>query len=138
MVTPAQARDYYYFHKSGVDQETYLEDRLFCDELAGGAARTRYSSISNPAAFNNNLTLGQSAAVAGLTGLFMGFFGSQQNRRLQWQIERICLADRGYRRFEVEKKLIKEIEKLKDDAEKIDRFFELASNEEPIGEEMHE
>ena len=41
-------------------------------------------------------------------------------------------------RFEVEKKLIREIEKIEDEGEQVDRYFELASRPDAIGEEMYE
>lgn len=139
VVSPVSARDYYYFNKPGVDRDTYLEDRLACDELAGGAARADYgAALVNPALYNNNLTVGQNAVAAGLSGFLIALMGNRENRRLQWKIERICLADKGYRRFEVEKKLIREIEKIEDEGEQVDRYFELASRPDAIGEEMYE
>lgn len=139
VASPASARDYYYFNKPDVDRETYIEDRLACDELAGGAARSNYgSALANPTLYNNNLTVGQNAVASGIAGFLIALMGNRENRRLQWKIERICLADKGYRRIEAEKKLIREIEKIKDEGEQVDRYFELASRPDAIGEEMYE
>lgn len=107
------ARDYYYFNKPGVDRDTYLEDRLACDELAGGAARADYgAALANPALYDNNLTVGQNAVAAGLSGFLIALMGNRENRRLQWKIE--------------------------DEGEQVDRYFELASRPDAIGEEMYE
>ncbi|WP_428627507.1 hypothetical protein [Sphingopyxis sp.] len=137
---PALARDYYYFNKPGVDRQTYLEDRLTCDALAGGVARISpdTTAMNQQIWQNNNLTTGQSAAAAGIASLLIGFMSGGQNRRLQWQVERICLADKGYRRFEMDKSGWKAIEQTDDQAARIDKWFTLASTGEPEGKEMYE
>ena len=61
-----------------------------------------------------------------------------ESRRLQWQVERICLADKGYRRFEMDKGEWKTIETTEDVAERIDKWFALASSATPQGKEMYE
>lgn len=139
IASPAAARDYYYFYNPAVDRQAYLADRLECDELAGGAARREIDPVHTQTAWrNNNLTTGQAAVAAGIAGLIMSFVSGGENRRLKRQIERICLADKGYRRFEIEKALFKEIEKLADAADRIDRWFALATASEPVGKEMYE
>jgi hypothetical protein len=140
VVPPVAARDYYYFNKPGVDRQAYLEDRLTCDALAGGVARVSpdTTAMNRQIWTNNNLTTGQSAAAAGIAGLLIGLLAGGENRRLQWQVERICLADKGYRRFEMDKGGWKAIEKTGDIAERIDKWFALASSSAPQGKEMYE
>lgn len=122
-----------------MDRQTYLADRLECDELAGGAARREVGWNHTQVAWtNSNLTTGQAAVAAGLASLILSFVTAGENRRLQRQIERICLADKGYRRFEIDKAQFKTIEELDDEGEKIDRWFALATASEPTGKEMYE
>lgn len=138
--SPAAARDYYYFNKPGVDRQAYLEDRLACDALAGGVARISpdTTAMNQQIWQNNNLTAGQSAAAAGIASLLVGLMAGGESRRLQWQVERICLADKGYRRFEIDKAEWKAIEKTDDLAARIDKLFALASSNTPHGKEMYE
>lgn len=138
--SPAIARDYYYFNKPAVDRQTYLEDRLACDALAGGVARVSpdTTEMNRQIWQNNNLTTGQSAAAAGIANLLVGLLAGSETRRLQWQVERICLADKGYRRFEMDKADWKAIEKTGDVAARIDKWFALASSTTPPGKEMYE
>ena len=138
--SPAAARDYYFFNKPGVDRLAYLEDRLNCDELAGGVARISpdTTAMNRQIWQNNNLTTGQSAAAAGIASLLIGLMAGGDNRRLQWQVERICLADKGYRRFEMDKAEWKAIDKTEDVAARIDKWFALASTDKPQGKEMYE
>ena len=138
--SPAAARDYYYFNKPGVDRQAYLEDRLACDALAGGVARIspETSAMNQQIWQNNNLTAGQSAAAAGIASLLVGLMAGGESRRLQWQVERICLADKGYRRFAMGKAEWKAIEKTEDMAGRIDKWFALASSAAPQGKEMYE
>ena len=138
--SPAAARDYYYFNKPGVDRQAYLEDRLACDALAGGVARISpdTTAMNQQIWQNNNLTAGQSAAAAGIASLLVGLMAGGESRRLQWQVERICLADKGYRRFEIDKTEWKAIEKTDDLAARIDKLFALASSNTPHGKEMYE
>lgn len=140
LASPAAARDYYYFNKPGIDRHAYLEDRLACDALAGGVARvsTNTDAIDQQIWNNRNLTMGQSAAAAGIATLMIALLDGGANRRLQWQVERICLADKGYRRFEMDKADWKAIDKTDDVAARIDKWFALASSEAPKGKEMYE
>jgi hypothetical protein len=137
---PVAARDYYYFNKPAVDRQTYLEDRLACDALAGGVARLSPDTreMNRQIWQNSNLTTGQSAAAAGIANLLVALLAGGENRRLQWQVERICLADKGYRRFEMDKAEWKTIEKTDDVAVRIDKWFALASSTAPSGKEMYE
>ena len=137
---PAAARDYYYFNKPGVDRQVYLEDRLACDELAGGTLRrsTDRTLMNQQIWQNRNLTAGQSAAAAGIANLFVSLFDGAEQRRMAWHVERICLADKGYRRFEMDKAEWKAIDKVEDSATRIDQWFALASSRQPRGKEMYE
>jgi hypothetical protein len=136
----AHAREYYFFNKAGVDRQTYLKDRLVCDELAGGAARRSpdMNVVNNQIWQNPNLTMGQAAAAAGVASFLAGFMAASERRHLSWQIERICMADKGYRRFTMDKKAFQSIQKSADDAARIDQWFALASNNRPEAEEMPE
>lgn len=136
----AYARDYYYFNKAAVDRQTYLQDRLVCDELAGGAARRSPDmTVANTQIFQNpNLTMGQAAAAAGIASALAGFMAASERRHLSWQIERICMADKGYRRWTMDKSAFQLIEKSTDDATRIDQWFALASSDHPAGKEMPE
>ncbi len=140
LASPAAARDYYFFNKPGVDRQAYLDDRLACDALAGGVARlsTDTRAIDQQIWQNKNLTMGQSAAAAGIATVLIALLDGGANRAMQWQVERICLADKGYRRFEMDKGDWKVTEKTEDGAERIDKWFALASSAAPTGKEMHE
>jgi hypothetical protein len=48
------------------------------------------------------------------------------------------MADKGYGRYRVDKAMVKDIEKLKDDDARIARLFALASAEQPVGERVKE
>lgn len=140
LASPAAARDYYFFNKPGVDRQTYLSDRLTCDELAGGVARvaTNTDAIDQQIWNNQNLTMGQSAAAAGIATMLIALLDGGAVRALQWQVERICLADKGYRRFEMKKSDWKAIDETEDLATRIDKWFALASGDKPQGKEMYE
>lgn len=140
LASPAAARDYYFFNKPGVDRQAYLDDRLVCDELAGGVARlsTNTDAIDQQIWNNQNLTMGQSAAAAGIATVLIALLDGGANRRLQWQVERICLADKGYRRLEMKKADWKVIDETEDLAARIDKWFALASGAKPQGKEMYE
>ena len=140
LASPVAARDYYYFNKPGVERQAYLEDRLTCDALAGGVARlsTNTDAIDQQIWNNQNLTMGQSAAAAGIATVLIALLDGGAARALQWQVERICLADKGYRRFEMDKGEWKAIDKTEDIAARIDKWFALASSEAPTGKEMYE
>ncbi len=140
LAEPALARDYYFFNKPGVNREAYLSDRLTCDELAGGGARRDpdMALINTQIWQNQSLTTGQAAAAAGIASFFLGFVAASERRRLVRQIERICLADKGYRRFALNKMAFRAVEKVKDNATRIDGWFTLASAPRPDGKELFE
>lgn len=137
---PVLARDYYFFNKPGVTRQDYLSDRLLCDQLAGSstALRPDMTAATRQIWQNPNLSTGQAAAAAGITSFMLSFVQAAERRRMVRQIERICLADKGYRRFEMNKDAYKVIENVDDDALRIDGWFQLASSIEPLGKEMPE
>lgn len=139
-VAPAQARDYYFFNKQGVTRQDYLADRIICDQLAGATThRSPDMTAANTQIWQNpNLSVGQAAAAAGIASFMLSFVAASERRRLVRQVERICLADKGYRRFEMRKDAYRVIEKSPEQAERIDRWFALASAEKPDGKEMYE
>jgi len=136
----AYARDYYFFNKAGVSRELYLTDRIKCEELSGGVQRHRPDmTATNTQLWQNpNLSVGQAAVAAGIASFMMAFVAARERRHLLLQVERICLADKGYRRFEMDKAAYWAIEKAPDAAVRIDQWFALASAAQPAGKEMHE
>ena len=133
---PAQARDYYYFNKPSVSREDYVSAKLECDRLAGGVAPKDVGPVY--VVPNPNLTYGQNAAAAGIASLFAGLILGGENRKAMRSVERTCMADKGYGRYRVEKPFITEIAKLKSEGERIDRYFALATTQNPLGERIKE
>ena len=123
---PAAASGYY-FNKPGVSREAYMADVAECIELAGGA---RASSVAVP--YSPNLY----AAAAG--AFFAGIIRSRESRRLHSSVERTCMADKGYGRYEVSNAVLREIRNLDSEEERLNRLFGLASSNEPIGRRMAE
>jgi hypothetical protein len=136
VAAPAQARDYYYFHKAKVTPEAYRADREECDRLMGGAAASGRPPVY--VAQNNNLTAGQNAAAAGIASLFAGLLIPDEHRRTVDAIERTCMADKGYDRYRVSKQLAKEMDGIKDPEARLARYFAMAAADEPVGERMVE
>ncbi len=134
--SPAQARDYYYFNKPGVSRDDYVVAKQECDRLAGGVAPTDVGPVY--VVSNSNLTYGQNAAAAAIAGLFAGLILGGENRKAMRAVERTCMADKGYGRYKVEKPFVTEIAKLKSDADRIDRYFALATTQSPVGERIKE
>lgn len=130
---PAIARDYYYFSKPGISREAYLADAGECAELVGGArAPDRGPAyVTYP-----NTSYGAYGAAIGLllAGLLMG----GEDKSAQRSVERTCMADKGYARMKVDKKMIRDIERLKDEQERLERLFTLASAEAPVGTRLGE
>lgn len=123
---PAFAGQPYYFNKTGVTREAYMADAAECAELAGGAkAATPYVPY-NPNPY---------AAAAG--AFFGALMRGAETRRLKRSVERTCMADKGYNRFEVDDSVVDEIEEL-EEADRVDRLFSLASAAQPIGTRMPE
>ncbi len=140
MAAPSAARDYYFFNKPGVTRQDYLAHRQRCDQLSGGSTRQGPDMTAANAQIwqNPNLSTGQAAAAAGITSFILSFVQAAEQRRMVRQIERICLADMGYRRFEMDKKGFQAIENIKDESARIDSWFHLASSVQSAGKEMPE
>lgn len=140
LAAPVAARDYYFFNKPGVSRQDYLADRLLCDQLAGNSkVQSPDMTAANTQIWQNpGLSTGQAAAAAGITSFLLSFVQAAERRRMVRQIERICLADKGYRRFEMDKQAFQQIEKIEDAALRIDSWFQLASAAQPAGKEMPE
>ena len=133
---PAAARDYYYFNKPGVTRDQYVADKLECDRLAGGVQAADIGPVyvqQNP-----NLTAGQNALAVGIASLFAGLIGGGENRKAMRAVERTCMADKGYARYEVDKPVVREIEKMEDVDARIERYFALAATDAPVGVRIKE
>lgn len=126
LASPAHARGYY-FNKPGVSREAYVADVTECTELAAGA---RAGDVPTP--YNPNLI------ATGVVALFAGMARSADRRRISRMIERTCMADRGYMRYEVNNAVINEIARLPTEAEQMERLFGLASSSRPIGQRVVE
>lgn len=136
MTVPATAREYYYFNKPGVSRDQYVADKLECDQLAGRVQPEDIGPVY--VSQNPNLTAGQNALAVGIASLFAGLMGGGEQRKAMRAVERTCMADKGYARYEVEKPVVREIEKLEDDSARIDRFFALAATDAPVGVRIKE
>lgn len=130
---PAAARDHYYFNRPNVSREAYAADIAECAELAGGARAPKtgpvYVSVPNTP---------YAAIGVGIGMLFAGLIAGNPDKRVKRSVERTCMADKGYGRFEVDKPVIRQIEAIKDAGERLDRLFALASSPQPIGTRMPE
>jgi len=137
--TTAHSREYYYYNKSGVSRDAYVTDVKECTELVGGAGATvgrtgpYYVSVPNTQAGMAGL-----AIASFFVPLIAGAERRAERNRLKNGTERICMADKGYVRIQVEKTLIVEIEKMTDEQAKVDRLFDLAASPSPTGRRMKE
>lgn len=119
----AEARGHY-FNKPGVSRDAYMADVAECIELAGGVRpNTPYSP---------NLI------AAGVNGFFSGMMRSRERRRLSNMVERTCMADKGYARYEVDDDVLDEIHDLPTLEARLDRLFGLAASATPIGQRTRE
>jgi hypothetical protein len=128
---PALAEEPYYFHKAGVARERYMDDVNECAELSGGVRAPHYQFYAtgpNPAA---------NAIAAGIGSFFAAMAEGRERRRLISQVERTCMADKGYRRRSLEKTTFQQI-KTMDDTAKIERMFVLVAAPQPSGKELVE
>jgi hypothetical protein len=130
---PAAARDHYYFNRPNVSREAYAADIAECTELAGGARAPKMGPVY---VMVPNTPYG--AIGAGIGILFAGLLQGNPDKRVKRSVERTCMADKGYGRFEVEEDLIDEIKAIADEQARLDRMFALASAENPIGRKMAE
>ena len=138
-VTPAMARDHYYFSKPGVSRDSYVEEVSECSELAGGVSYRRIHSGPVFVTYQNT-TAGTVGAGLGLIlgGILASSEARRAARRVHEVVERTCMADKGYRRMKVDKAFLRDVEAIKDERARIDRFFDFASAEHPAGQEIGE
>jgi hypothetical protein len=122
----AEARGYYY-NKPGVSREAYMADVGECIELAGGVRPGAVPYVYTPNIY-----------AAGAAAFFGGMMRSRERRRLAGMVERTCMADKGYARYEVNDAVLDEIENLRTQEERIDRLFGLAAATAPIGTRTRE
>ncbi len=134
--TELQAGEHYYFNKPNVDRDQYIADKVECDRLAGGVSAPESKTIYVPQ--NSNLSAVQNATVVGIASLFAGLVLGNENRKVIRAVERTCMADKGYGRYRVEKSFVQDIEKLKSQKERTERYFSLASAVQPVGERIKE
>ena len=120
MASPAMASGPYYFHKAGVERESFVADYMECADLARGVRVQGYT------VYSNNIY----AMAAG--SFFAGFFKASERRMKINNVLRTCMADKGYRRVEASPDTRKELGKLKSE-ERIDRLFALAAASEVEG-----
>ena len=123
---PAHARGYY-FNKPSVTREAYMADVAECIELAGGVRPTNTAVPYSPTLIG--------AAVG---AFFAGMMRSRERRRLAGLVERTCMADKGYGRYEVGDDVLDEIHGLDSEEQRLEQLFGLASAAEPIGRRMRE
>tara|TARA_B110001454_G_scaffold218899_1_gene248474 strand:+ start:1282 stop:1728 length:447 start_codon:yes stop_codon:yes gene_type:complete len=128
---PALAEEPYYFHKTGVSRDRYMDDVNDCAQLAGGARVPHYQVYAYGSTPANN------AIAAGIGSFFSALSEGAMRRRMVSRIERTCMADKGYERRSIDKASHLEIKKLDGEA-KIDRMFALVSAEQPIGKVLVE
>ena len=122
----AEARGHY-FNKPGVSREAYMADVGECIELAGGVRpSTPYVPYS------------PGLIAAGVNGFFSGMMRSRERRRLSNMVERTCMADKGYARYEVDDDVLDEIHDLPTLEARLDRLFGLAASATPIGQRTRE
>lgn len=136
--SPAAAADHYYFNKPGISRDAYAADVAECAELAGGARAkpqggTVYFSYANT-------TAGAAGAAIGIlfAGLLSMSAAKKERKRMRRSVERTCMADKGYGRFEVDDEVVEGMDKIKDDNARLDRMFALAAAAEPVGRRMKE
>ena len=137
IAAPAQAREYYYFHRANVTHERYAADRIACDRLAGGVrAPQRSTNMLVPQ--YSTLSPTTNAASVAIASLFAGLLLRDSGKDTIRLVERTCMADKGYARYRVEKPVVVAIDKLPTDEAKIERYFALATASVPTGERISE
>lgn len=122
----ADARGYY-FNKPGVAREAYMADVAECIELAGGVRPGIPYVPYSPGLI-----------AAGVNGFFSGMMRSRERRRLSNMVERTCMADKGYARYEVDDAALDEIHDLPTVEARLERLFGLAASATPIGQRTRE
>ena len=120
MPAAAAAAEPVYFHKAGVERETFVTDLGECNELAGGVRveRTPYYSP-------NAISMATAAFIAPI-------LEGSMRRGMQNNVLRTCMADKGYRRVEVSDTEEKSLRKL-ELQDRVERLFTLATAPHPEG-----
>jgi hypothetical protein len=116
----AQAAEPFFFHKAAVEREQFVAEYMECEELASGVARPRQNAYS------------PNMYAMAIGSIFAGFMASRERRGNVESVLRICMADKGYRRVEVSRLTIRELNKLSPEA-RVDELFRLAASSEPQG-----
>ena len=116
----------YMFSKAGVSREAYVADVSQCSELAGGVDYRRQAAggASMPVTYPNT-NAGAAGAALGL--ILVALLSGNPARRTAELVERTCMADKGYIRIKVDPALRRDIEREKDPAIRVDRFFAFAA-----------
>lgn len=131
VASPAWADEPYYFHKAGIERETYAADVEYCAGLAGGA------SVARRTMYVYSPSIAISAVGSAIGSLFAGMAARAELRRKVSRIERTCMADKGYRRLALDKATGREMDKLAD-LERLDRMFALVAAVTPSGKVLVE
>lgn len=134
---PAEARDYYYFHRSGVDRDRYAADRLTCERLTAGVSR-RADPVTIYVPQSSTLSPSANAASVAIASLFAGLILGNPQRAVVDAVERTCMADKGYARYKVDKKVLQPISALPTAEARIDEYVAMATATTPTGERIKE
>lgn len=127
----AVAKEPYYFHKTGIDRDVYMEDVNDCAELAGGVRTAHYRvSATNP-------TAPYAAISVGVASFFATLVERSEHRRIVSRVEWTCMGDKGYARRSLDEESHEEIRELRGE-DRIDRLFGLVSAENPVGKVLVE
>ncbi|HEX8443555.1 MAG TPA: hypothetical protein VF631_07895 [Allosphingosinicella sp.] len=116
----AGAAEPVYFHKAGVDRDTFVADLGECNELAGGV-RVERTAYYSP----NAISMATAAFIAPI-------LEGSMRRGMQNNVLRTCMADKDYRRIEVSDTEEKSLRKLELQA-RVERLFTLATAPQPEG-----
>jgi len=130
-VSPALAEKPYYFHKTGVSRDQYMDDVNDCAELAGGVRVPHYTMVVTGPNIATN------AIAAGIGSFFVTLSEGRERRRLISRVERTCMADKGYQRRSLDENSRREINRL-EGTPKIERLFLLVSADQPSGQALVE
>lgn len=89
---------YYYFHKSGIDSETFIKDFEFCSEYAARVEPPAkgYSYTPNPAA-------------AAASGFMQGLIKGGERRMMYHAVIRKCMGLKSYKRYSIDKDRLEQL-----------------------------
>lgn len=144
IAAPAYAAGSYYFNKPGISREIYVADVSECRELAGDPINKHKNDNKNVYVNNEKVfTVRHQNTTAGYVGLgitdaVIVALISGESRKLKRVVERTCMADKGYRRMQLDDSAVREIKMINNDRERADKFFSLAASENPLGKELTE